>query len=60
MKTFGFAAPKITKTLRKLHAGTIMEGQGFIVQDTEGPLDYNEINRAYLWARSVVAQATHA
>lgn len=60
MNTIGFAAPKITKALKKSHTGTVEQSEGFIVKDTEGPLEPSEELRASLWAKNVMGREKRA
>ena len=52
---FGWAAPKIDKQLRKKGANTKLSPEGFIVTDTEGPLQAGELERAVAWAIKTIA-----
>jgi flavodoxin len=58
MKTVGFAAPKISHDLKKLGCQVITEAEGFIVNDTKGPLQRDELSRATAWAKEVLISAT--
>ena len=51
VKLFGYAAEPISKKLRKKGAEIIAEPEGFCVNDTEGPLKENELQRARDWAK---------
>lgn len=50
MKTIGYAATKMTKSIQQKGGKTIFEPQGFIVSNQEGPLNEGEIERASTWA----------
>jgi len=54
MRTIGFAAPKIAKTLAGKGGELVGEPTGFIVEGKEGPLRKGEINRAEEWANGLV------
>lgn len=57
LTTFGrYAAPQIAKTLEQKGGRRVAEPEGFIVSDTEGPMEPGEIERAGKWA----AQAADA
>lgn len=53
MKTVGFAAPRIANTLIAKGGEQIVEPEGFIVDDSEGPLKTGEIKRAIDWANQI-------
>ncbi len=52
MKAFGFAAPRIERGLRS-KGGHVVGVEGFMVEDTEGPLEAQELERAATWARKL-------
>ena len=54
MKTIGFAAPRIAAGLLVKGATPLMEPEGFIVDDTKGPLKAGELTRAKRWMQSVI------
>jgi flavodoxin len=56
VRIFGFAAPRIAKSLQKKGAIVIGSPEGFFVTGTEGPLLNGELERAAEWAK-VVAEA---
>jgi len=51
---FGYAAGRIAKSLRDKGAYPVTEPQGFIVEDSEGPLKQRELERAARWAKGIV------
>ena len=53
MKTIGYAAPKIAKSLESKGATLIAPPEGFIVTSKEGPLKTGELERATSWAKSL-------
>lgn len=53
MGVVGFAAPRIAEILESKGARLIGLPEGFIVEDKEGPLAHDELNRAGAWARSI-------
>ncbi len=53
MSTFGYAAEKIQKTLEKKGGEKIIEPMGFVVKDSEGPLQENELEKAEIWATKI-------
>lgn len=50
---FGFAAAPIAAQLQKKGGTPLGEPQGFMVKDTEGPLDEGELQRAAEWGMSI-------
>ncbi len=54
MKTIGYAAPRIMKTLEEKGAIKACEPQGFIVVNKEGPLHEGELERAAKWVTCLV------
>lgn len=50
MKTIGYAATKMAKSIQQRGGNLIAEPQGFIVSDQNGPLKEGEIERAGAWA----------
>jgi flavodoxin len=54
MKSFGFAAPKISDRLTKKGGELAAPPEGFIVTGTEGPLKEGELERAAGWAASLI------
>lgn len=57
MKTIGFAAERIAKSLESKGGTPVGTPKGFIVNDKEGPLKDGELDRAAAWAKSLVAIA---
>jgi flavodoxin len=57
MRVIGYAAPRVAGELRKKGAALIAPPEGFVVQDTEGPLKPGETERATTWARALGQQA---
>lgn len=53
MKAVGFAAPRIANTLIAKGGEQIIEPEGFIVDDSKGPLKTDEIQRAVDWANLI-------
>ncbi|MBP6015542.1 MAG: flavodoxin family protein [Candidatus Promineofilum sp.] len=50
-----YAAPRIATQLEKAGATLAAEPEGFIVEGTEGPLRPGELERAAVWAKSLLA-----
>lgn len=55
VKIFGYAAKPIADRLGKKGGELIMLPEGFFVEDTEGPLQAGELERAADWARQIAA-----
>lgn len=55
VKLFGYAAEPISKRLEKKGGRVVADPGGFIVTDTEGPLQEGELDRAAEWAREISA-----
>lgn len=53
VKTIGYAAPKISKILISKGGKQIVEPEGFIVNDTEGPIAEGEEKRAQEWGKKI-------
>jgi flavodoxin len=53
-RIFGFAAPRIARSLEKKGAALVGEPGGFIVKGIKGPLKEGEAQRAAAWARNLV------
>jgi flavodoxin I len=53
MKTIGYAAPKISKSLTGKGGNLIITPEGFIVAKKEGPLKDEEFNKANSWAKNL-------
>ena len=54
-RMFGYAAERITKALKEMGGEVVLPGEGFYVDDTEGPLVEGEMERAEQWARNLFA-----
>ncbi len=52
---FGYAAKPIADRLKKKGGSLIAEPEGFIVEDSEGPLREGEMERAAEWAKKLLA-----
>jgi flavodoxin I len=52
---FGYAAPRIAKSLEKTGGKPVASPEGFFVLGTKGPLKDGEIERAAAWARGIPA-----
>lgn len=56
MKTIGYAAPKIAKTLESKGGKLIVPPEDFIVNGKEGPLKDGEFERATDWANKLASE----
>lgn len=54
MRTIGYAAEKIMRTLESKGGSRVAEPVGFYVIGREGPLVDGELGRASIWARSLL------
>jgi flavodoxin I len=54
-RIFGFAAPRIAKSLEKKGVTLLVPPAGFIVKGIKGPLDEGELERAAGWAQEIAA-----
>lgn len=54
VRLFGYAAEPIAKRLEKKRAELIIQPEGFIVVDSEGPLKDGELERAEDWAKQII------
>lgn len=54
-RIFGFAAPRIAKSLEKKGVTLLVPPAGFIVKGIKGPLDEGELERAAGWAQAIAA-----
>jgi flavodoxin len=54
-RIFGYAAERIAKALKEKGAILVVPGEGFYVNDTEGPLVEGEVEKAEQWARKLFA-----
>mgnify|MGYP003381953690 CR=1 FL=1 len=50
-----YAAPRIAAELKKAGATLVAPPEGFIVEETEGPLRTGELERAAAWAGQILA-----
>ena len=55
VRIFGYAAKPIADRLGKKGGELVVPPEGFFVEDTEGPLQAGELERAADWARQIVA-----
>jgi flavodoxin len=55
MKTIGFAAEKVAKSLVGLGGDMVVPAEGFFVKDEQGPLEDGELERAYNWGVTVAS-----
>ncbi|HXY74942.1 MAG TPA: flavodoxin family protein [Dehalococcoidales bacterium] len=55
-KAFGYAAGRIAKMLEEKGGTVVLEPQGFIVDNNEGPLKAGEIERATDWGKEIAAK----
>lgn len=53
MSVIGFAALRIVAALEHKGGALVAPGEGFIVEDTEGPLAPGELERATAWSRDM-------
>ncbi|MEA5078291.1 MAG: flavodoxin domain-containing protein [Anaerolineaceae bacterium] len=53
-KTFGYAYPSMQNSLKKLGAEITAEGKGFYVLESEGPLQDGELEKAAVWAETLL------
>jgi len=51
---FGYAAPRIARSLTRNGAALLLSPEGFFVLGTQGPLKEGELVRATVWAKEVV------
>ncbi len=49
-RIFGYAAERIAKALKEKGGNLVMPGEGFYVDDIQGPLVQGEVERAEEWA----------
>jgi flavodoxin I len=54
-KIFGYAAPRIEKSLKQKRANCTAQPQGYFVKGTKGPVEDGELERAATWAKAIVA-----
>lgn len=60
MRLTGYASPKMAAMISRRGGVLIDKPQGFIVNDTEGPLKKGELERAAKWAKTVFASVMTA
>lgn len=51
---FGYAAGRITDSLKRKGGALIVSPEGFLVKGTEGPLKEGEVERAVDWAKEMM------
>jgi flavodoxin I len=54
-RLFGFAAPRIGKSLEKKGMTLLVQPEGYVVEGIKGPLKEGELERAAAWARQIAA-----
>jgi len=54
VKLFGFAGDRIAKNLKDKGGNLLVPAEGFFVTGKEGPLKDGELERAAIWAKSLV------
>jgi flavodoxin len=54
-RIFGFAAPRIARSLEKKGAILVGEPGGFIVEGIKGPLKEGELERAAVWVQEIAS-----
>lgn len=54
LKVFGYAAPRISDTMKAKGCTVIVPPEGFFVKRTKGPLKEGELERAASWAEGLV------
>jgi flavodoxin len=52
---FGYAAPRIARSLEASGGNVLVPPEGFVVLGTKGPLKDGELERAGTWAKGLVA-----
>ncbi len=55
---FGFAAPRLARSLEQNGGSLLVPPEGFIVLDTKGPLKEGELERAAVWAKNCLQQCS--
>ena len=55
---FGYAAPRIARSLKRNGGTLLVPPEGFFVLGTQGPLKEGELERAAGWAREVAKSKT--
>ncbi len=54
LRVLGYAAGRIANRLERKGGHLAAEPEGFIVEDSEGPLKKGELERAATWAKGIV------
>jgi len=54
LRVLGYAAGRITNSLKSKGGYLAAEPEGFIVEDSEGPLKKGELERAAIWAKGII------
>ena len=54
-RVFGFAAPRLAKSLEKRGGTLLVPPAGFVVKGIKGPLKEGELERAASWAQEITA-----
>jgi flavodoxin len=54
LRVLGYAAGCITESLKGKDGYLAAEPEGFIVEDSEGPLKQGELERAAIWAKGII------
>ena len=57
MKVLGFAGPRIARSLMNKGGIQVVEAEGFVVNDKEGPLKERELERARNWTTNLLENA---
>ena len=56
LRLFGYAAPKLARTLESKGGTLVGKAEGFFVTGGEGPMKEGEVERAAAWAQAIAAQ----
>lgn len=54
VKLFGFADKNLEAGLKRAGCAVLIPAEGFVVKDTEGPLDEGELERAKAWGKYIL------
>jgi len=54
LRVLGYAAGRIANRLKRKGGYLAAEPEGFIVEDSEGPLKKGELERAAIWAKGII------
>jgi len=54
LRVLGYAAGRIANRLERKEGHLAAEPEGFIVEDSEGPLKKGELERAAIWAKEII------